>query len=126
MSTSKLECLSFGLEDRKAAGTHSGLGSAYTCWVRWLRACIAIRFGEFKGIRDDDGACVVMIGASSIVARRGDHLVAGTSLIGLIMAGSWPGVLLRVCRWCTHWELFIKVGSVGLLLVVTLGASITL
>jgi hypothetical protein len=82
--------------------------------------------GECKGMRDDDGLCVVIMGASSIVARRGDRLVVCNSLSGLMIAGSWPGVLVRVCRWCIRWVLLIKAGSVGLLLVVTLGDSFTL
>ena len=73
--------------------------------------------GECKGMRDDNGPCIVIMGALSIVARRGDCLVAGKSLSGLLIAGSWPGVLARVCRWCIRWVVLINVGSVGLLLV---------
>ena len=85
-----------------------------------------MRLCECKGMRDDDGPCVVIMGALSIVVRRGDRLVVGNSLAGLMIAGSWPGVLARVCRWCIRRVVLINAGSVGLLLVMTLGESITL
>ncbi len=55
-----------------------------------------MRLGECKGMRDDDGPCVVIMGALSIGARRGDRLVVGNSLAGLMIAGSWPGVFAGV------------------------------
>ena len=70
-------------------------------------------------MRDDDGPCVVIMGASSIGVRCGDRLVVGNSLAGLMIAGSWPGEFTPVCCWCICWVLLIKAGSVGLLLVVT-------
>ena len=109
----------------KLFGNHIGLGSEYTWCVRRLIACIAIILGECNRICDEDGVVIVMIGGLSILARRGDRLVCGASLSGLIIAGSWPGVLVPVCRWCICWVFLTTFGSVGLLLVVTVGASVT-
>eukprot|EP00956_Cyclotella_meneghiniana_P030741 scaffold78340_cov59-Cyclotella_meneghiniana.AAC.2 len=82
--------------------------------------------GEYSGIREDEGCVTVIIGSSSGLVRRGDFLVTGMLLSGLIMAGSWPGVLARVTRWWIRGAAFTVRGSVGLLLVVTCGASFTL
>ena len=72
--------------------------------------------------------CVVMIGASTCVVSliRGERLLAGGASSGRMMAGTVPGVLLRVVRRWVRGATLCVAGAVGLAEVVIWGASLTL
>ena len=57
------------------------------------------------------------IGTTCGVRSRGDRL--GSCVAGGIMAGVFPGVLLRVYCWWTRGVVAITLGAVGLVEVVT-------
>ena len=84
-------------------------------------------FGECMGRRSDDGTvCTGRMGASSDASRIERRGCGVPSLTGLMIGGRLFGTLWRVVRWCVLGVTRSSLGSVGLVLVVTVGCSTTL
>ena len=81
-------------------GVHSSSGLSHTCFVRRFTASCGIILGEAKGMRFEFGVVTNDSGCGApAMCVRGERRCADSVLS---IGGVFPGVLLRVSRWCVR------------------------